>query len=182
MTASRPQAAVLLICLFIAGFVLGVGFSRRMPDVSAYDALIEEHAAAFDLDPNLLRALVATESGGDPEAISSAGAVGLCQLMPATAAEQATRLRMTDYTRERLTDPAVNLKLGASYLARQLRSFKGDLPFALGAYNAGGTNVRRWRRRAPHLRSRDVIRLEGFAETRGFVARVLTLRRQYANT
>lgn len=180
MSTSRAQAAALLVGLFTAGLVLGIGQSRRAPDVSAYDALIEENAQAFGLDPNLLRALVAAESSGDPEALSSAGAVGLCQLMPATAQEQATRLRIPDYRRERLTEPALNLRLGAAYLARQLRAFGGDKAFALAAYNAGGTNVRRWRRRAPHVSSRGVIRLEGFPETRGFVARVLGLQRHYA--
>ncbi len=180
MQATVLQAAVLLGAALVAGGVMGYARSRHLPDVSAYDGLITEQAKAFELDADLLRALVAAESGGDPHAVSRVGAVGLCQLMPATAREEATRLRLPDYEDARLTEPAVNLKLGASYLARQLRSFKGDLPFALAAYNAGGTNVRRWRRRAAHCPSREVILEEGFAETRGFLTRVLALRDRYA--
>lgn len=90
-------------------------------------------AARHGLDPKLLAALVAVESAFNADAVSPAGAVGLAQLMPATAAE----LGVTDRR-----DPAANLDGGATYLARQIARF-GDVRLALAAYNAGPERVAR---------------------------------------
>ncbi len=99
------------------------------PFAAAIAAAAERHG----LDPKLLRALVAVESAHRPEAQSPAGALGLTQLMPATAAE----LGVADPL-----DPDANLQGGAQYLARQLVRF-GDLRLALAAYNSGPERVGR---------------------------------------
>jgi soluble lytic murein transglycosylase len=100
--------------------------------------------------------------------------------MPATAREQAARLGIADYDDARLTEPALNLRLGAAYLARLVARYDGEVAFAVAAYNAGPGRVDRWRRRAPDLAPRDVIRREAYAETRGHVEKVLRLRARYA--
>lgn len=94
------------------------------------------HAAAerHGIDPKLFEALVNQESGFDPNAVSSAGAKGLTQLMPKTAAS----LGVTDPF-----DPAQSLNGGAKYLAQMMREFNGDTRLALAAYNAGPGAVRR---------------------------------------
>lgn len=177
-TSARWAAWLVAIC-FVLGITLGRLWYHRVPSLDSYREAIRTAAEEARLDPALLAALVASESGGDPDAVSRVGARGLCQLMPATAAEEARRIGIADYAPERLNEPALNLRLGASYLARQLKSFRGQVPFALAAYNAGGTNVRRWRRRAPDVGALQVVLREGFGETRGFVTRVLRLRSQY---
>ena len=116
-----------------------------------------------------------------PHVESKAGARGLMQLMPATAAEQARKLGMADYDDERLFDIDVNLKLGCGYLAYLLKRYDGAEPFALAAYNAGPTRVNRWREAAPDASPIDVIRREGFEETRTYVQRVLRYRDAYKN-
>ena len=93
---------------------------------------IAEAAAAQGLPTELLEALVWTESGFRPDAVSSAGATGLTQLMPATAAELGVDP----------TDPVQNLQGGARYLRQQLDRF-GSLDLALAAYNAGPGTVSR---------------------------------------
>lgn len=174
----------LAIGALVVALILGSWLGRRRvtqaPELADYTAAIERTAEEFGLDPHLLRALVAVESGGDPFAISRAGAVGLTQLMPATAREQATRLGVADFDEEQLTDPALNLRLGASYLARMLKRFDGDEAFALAAYNAGPQRVLRWREAAPDVSPRAVIEREGFAETRKHLRRVLRYRAEYA--
>jgi len=90
-------------------------------------------AARHGLDPKLLHALTLVESGYRAEVVSSAGAAGLTQLMPATARELGVADRF---------DPSANLAGGADYLARQLLRF-GDLKLALAAYNAGPARVAR---------------------------------------
>ena len=158
------------------------GWRRAGPaDLRPYEETIREAAEASDLDPALLRAVVAVESGGRPRVTSHRGARGLMQLLPSTAAEEARRLGLELDGELALEDPATNLRLGASYLARLLRRYDGQLPFALAAYNAGPSNLDRWRKRAPEATPLEVVLREGFDETRRYVLRVLDLQRHYAD-
>jgi soluble lytic murein transglycosylase-like protein len=97
----------------------------------AYAKVLEQVARAYDMSPHLLEALIWQESRGNPGAVSRAGAVGLTQLMPATARQLGVDPR----------DPAQNLAGGAAYLRQQLNRFNGDLEKALAAYNAGPGRV-----------------------------------------
>jgi soluble lytic murein transglycosylase-like protein len=125
---------------------------------TAYDSLIAAAAQRNGVDPALLKALIRQESGFDPNARSSAGATGLVQLMPATAAS----LGVTDPT-----DPAQSIDAGARYLRRQLDAFGGDQAKALAAYNAGPGAVSRYGGVPP------------YPETQQYVSRVLGYAAQY---
>jgi len=104
----------------------------RLPELDPpFRDAIAAAAARHGLDVKLLQALVLTESAYRPDAVSSAGAAGLTQLMPATARELGVEDRF---------DPAENLRGGADYLARQLRRFQ-DVRLALAAFNAGPARV-----------------------------------------
>ena len=115
--------------------------TTRRAWAAAYSrAFAEEVRAAAEperLDPLLLTALSREESTFDPEIVSWAGAVGLAQLMPGTAiiAHQAVFKKKLDF--QRLTEPALNLRLGARVLDDGLDDFGGLVPLALGAYNGG---------------------------------------------
>lgn len=124
-----------------------------------FGALIEALALSEGVDPALVRAVIAQESGYDPNAVSPAGAAGLMQLMPATA---------TDYglTPDERFDPAKNLRAGIRHLKMLQRLFNNDLDLVLAAYNAGQGNVIKYGRRIPP-----------FAETREYVRKV---QRYYA--
>jgi len=118
---------------------------------ASLSALVRREARAAGVDPALVVAVIAAESGFDPRATSRAGAAGLMQLMPATAAE----LGVTDRF-----DPVQNVRGGATYLRFLLERFGGDVSRALAAYNAGPGAVAS-RGAAP------------FPETARYVARVL---------
>lgn len=105
-----------------------------------FEGEVGDAAARHGIDPKLLRALVAVESASRPRAMSSAGAAGLTQLMPATAEDLGVADRF---------DVRANLAGGAEYLARQILRF-GDLRLALAAYNAGPERVARLGR-VPHI-------------------------------
>lgn len=120
-----------------------------------YGDEIEETAARHRLDGLLLAALVEAESSFLPDAVSPVGAVGLTQVMPATAAWLGGK--------GDLTDPDSNLELGARYLSRLIHRFDGNLELALAAYNAGPTNVLRYGGVPP------------FRETRSYVRKVLSI-------
>ncbi len=113
---------------------------------------IRRAAEGHGVDALLVAAIVEAESSFDPCAISRRGAVGLMQVMPATAGGAAL---------DRLTDPAVNVGLGTGYLRHLLDLYEGDLELALAAYNAGPANVRRYGGLPP------------FRETQHYVERVL---------
>jgi soluble lytic murein transglycosylase-like protein len=105
--------------------------ARLAPLSQPFGQPVAAAAERHGLDPKLLHALVTVESGYRADAVSRAGAAGLTQLMPATAADLGVSDRF---------DPQANLSGGADYLARQLLRF-GDLRLALAAYNAGPARV-----------------------------------------
>jgi soluble lytic murein transglycosylase len=160
------------------GRSVGALLHRAPPDLSRFDAALAGAAAESGVDADLLRGLVAAESGGDPRAASGKSAVGLLQLTLPTAAEVAPSLGLPEPDREDLEDPETNLRLGARYLSRLLARFR-DEAFAVAAYNAGPTPVRRWRDRAADVSAVDAIRREGYAETKNHVTRTLRFRDAY---
>lgn len=99
-----------------------------------YKGLIAEMAAKYDLSPELVAGVVYIESNFDKNSVSYAGAIGLMQLMPATARPLAKRLGLS---RVDLTDPRTNLELGCYYLRILLDQYDGHLPTALSFYNGG---------------------------------------------
>jgi soluble lytic murein transglycosylase len=103
----------------------------------AYRDLAKQSATDAGVSPLLLLSLVRQESFYDAEAGSTAGALGLTQVVPTTGDAIATQLGVTGFTASDLFRPKVSLRFGASYLATQLTSFDGDAYHALAAYNGG---------------------------------------------
>jgi hypothetical protein len=124
-----------------------------------YEAAIQGASELHDLDPALIKAVIHAESAFNPRAVSRKGAVGLMQLMPATARDLGVRPHNAEE----------NIHGGVRYLAGLLRKFSGNLPFALAAYNAGEENVRRYGGIPP------------FSETRMYVKKVLALKDKYSS-
>jgi len=118
-----------------------------MPEVGAperlrlADAILEESVAAA-LDPFLVLAVIAVESGFDPDARSSRGALGLMQLRPATLEREALRSRLSG---DGPGDPILNVRAGVRYFRRLTAAF-GDTDLALIAYNAGPNRLLRYLR------------------------------------
>ena len=108
--------------------------------ILAVQDIVDEAAREHAIDPSLINAMIWVESRFDPRAKSSAGARGLMQLMPATAAYLAKRMGENN---ARAYDPQFNVRAGALYLAQMLETF-GDERLAVAAYHAGPGNVKRW--------------------------------------
>jgi soluble lytic murein transglycosylase-like protein len=131
--------------------------ARWLAKATTYDAAIERAARASTLKPALVRAIIVVESGFNPHAVSRKGALGLMQLLPATARR---------YGAFNALDPEQNIAAGTRYLAALLTRFDQDLELALAAYNAGEAAVERYGRRIPPFR-----------ETRLYVPNVLQVYR-----
>ena len=121
-------------------------------------------SARFDVDPVLVMSVIRAESRFRPDSVSSAGAVGLMQLMPATADYVAEKLGMELGSRD-LFDPSINITLGVFYLRYLLDRF-GDVRTAVAAYNAGEGNVAMW------LKDDPALSRIPFGETSRYVQRV----------
>ena len=132
----------------------------------AYWPLMERNG--MDLDPLLLLAVGRKESKFDPKAVSPANAQGLLQIHPDTAT------RLTDGAVLDLTNPYVNITLGAHYITELLRRVRGRFPWALAAYNAGEEAAHSWRARFPSPDPILQIDLITFRETRNYVGFVLS--------
>lgn len=127
---------------------------EEIDERAVLEPIIQEAALLHGVDPDLIKAVIQTESRFDPRASSGAGAKGLMQLMPKTA--KAVGI-------EDPFDPRQNIFGGVKYLSQMMERYKGNTALALAAYNAGPGNVRRHRGVPP------------FRETRGYVSKIAKL-------
>jgi len=128
----------------------------RNPD--EFEPIITQCSTDYGIDRSLVKAVIHAESSYNPRAVSPKGARGLMQLMPGTAQE----LKVVNSF-----DPLENIRGGVKYLRFLLDTFRGDVPLALAAYNAGLSKVARYGGIPP------------YEETRNYVARVLSLQKNY---
>jgi soluble lytic murein transglycosylase len=124
--------------------------------------------------PEWAWAVIRQESRFIPHAVSSAGAVGLMQLMPATAKKVAARVRLgVSPTRQVLMTPRQNIVLGTAFLGSLLRKYDGNYAYASAAYNAGPGRVDKWRVKLGGVDCYAFVELIPFEETRDYTKRVL---------
>jgi len=128
------------------------GASNVVPIASSapsdYEPLIQKYAAQNALAPSLVKAVIQTESGGNPRSVSGAGAMGLMQLMP----ENVKEAGISDPF-----DPEQNIAAGTKQLAGLLSQYHGDLDLALAGYNAGPGNVRKYGGVPPFTETQNYI-------------------------
>ena len=161
----RTVITLIVLALLFAGFLYGLTILYPI----RYSEIIKEFAEKYDLPPELIYAVIHTESRFRAEAVSRVGASGLMQLMPATAESVAGRIGLTQPID--LVDPRTNIELGSWYLRDLIDRFE-VLDTALAAYNAGRGRVAGWLR--DESLSSDGVNLDHipFGETRRYVERV----------
>lgn len=149
--------------------VKGKGRDPSALQFPGYDAAkphLEAAALAQSLDPELVIAVAAAESAFNEKAVSRKGALGLMQVMPATAERYGVAARPASEGEHVAMEPKVNAQIGSRYLADLLRMFDGDKELALAAYNAGEGAVMKYGRQIPP-----------YPETQQYVAKVMRLYR-----
>lgn len=164
---------VMLVILSIAGYNIAMRYIYPL-EMTDY---VEKYSEEFGVDQSLVYAIIKCESGFEPGAKSSAGAVGLMQLTEETFND--VRQMVDDgeeYTfSEDATDPEINVRYGTRYLKFLLEFFDGDKVAAIAAYNAGMGNVKEWMGGKPTLNVEDIE----FEETKSYVKKVLTAEQKY---
>jgi soluble lytic murein transglycosylase-like protein len=166
-SSSRAAGRVAVLSPWRAAVGVPRGLQRLLYPV-AYPDEVTAESRRYSLDPLLLLSLIHQESRYDPLAISYADARGLTQVMPATGAAVARALGIPDVTADDLYTPSLSVRLGAFYLAEQVKTFDGDLLHALAAYNAGAGPVPRWSASDPDL----FVERIGYSQTREYVRQI----------
>lgn len=141
-----------------------VNFFERSKSYKAVSPLLKEASLKHGIDYSLLKALITAESGFNPDAVSPKGAVGLMQLIPPTAERYGVSSSKGVTIEAKLTDPKVNIRAGARYLADLIKMFPGRLELAIAAYNAGEGAVQRAGNKIPN-----------YPETQNYVKTVMQL-------
>jgi soluble lytic murein transglycosylase len=176
----------MLLLVFVATLAVAVVAAMPLFKVAVSEfgfplhdqAVIRQQAAEKHLDPALIAAVIYAETKFDPRT-SSAGAVGLMQILPQTARFLAHRSGATTFTTADLATPAVNIAYGAYYLRYLLDIYRGSTVLALAAYNGGEANVGRWLAAArAHGHDFGITDIP-FPETRAYVHKVLGARDEY---
>jgi len=139
----------------------------------AYREDVVRNASANAIPESLVYAIMRTESNYLPAALSPAGAVGLMQIMPATAET------ISKGDGSKLTRPELNIRLGARHLKDLLAAYDNNLMLAVAAYNAGSGNVKRWQKGFGGLPRDEFVESIPFAETREYVKKVVSAMELY---
>ena len=134
---------------------------------------VSQLAQTRGLNPYLVLSIIRQESAFNPAAVSSSGARGLMQLMPATAQELLTKLKLPQESASRLHDPQLSITLGTHYFAGLMQRYQGNLVLALTGYNAGPARASRWREQWPGVPTDEFIERIPLDETRNYVKLIL---------
>jgi len=145
---------------------LTVAMMNASPTYQAVQGKLAAASTSHGVDCDLLKALVVTESAFDTKAVSNKGAVGLMQILPATARRYGVRSEPGLSVASKLTDPELNIQTGTRHLANLLRLYGGQTELALAAYNAGEGAVTRAGNRIPN-----------YQETQQYVKKVMSVYR-----
>lgn len=133
-------------------------YLSRHPGLAKVESLLADAAREFAIDPALLKAVMAAESGFNPNAVSPKGAIGLMQIMPATAERYGLQGDRKRTLEQKLTDPKTNIRLAARYLRDLHKLFPSRPELVIASYNAGEGAVQKYRNSIPP-----------YAETRNYV-------------
>ena len=135
-------------------------YLMQHPNLKKYAPLLDQAAQDYGVEPALLKAVMAAESGFNPTAVSPKGAVGLMQLMPATAERYGLAGDARKSIHQKLTDPKTNIRLGARYLRDLRLLFPGKPDLVIASYNAGEGAVQKYRNTIPpYPETRNYVQL-----------------------
>lgn len=171
MRSYRFLIPIFLIVVSAAAF-LYLEFPLAVMRPVFYKDKINLYSRQYGVDPLFVISIIKVESNFSKSAKSRDGAVGLMQLMPATAVELASDLGYRGFAAADLTDPDINIRLGVYYISRLQKEFDGNEILTLAAYNAGIGKTKEWRSENPLLEAdeNDIP----YAETREYVKSVRT--------
>ena len=129
---------IAIVCIVVLWLYRNIAYPRKYKDI------VEQAASIYNVDPNLIYAVIKQESKFDKNAVSHSGAKGLMQLMDATAYDMARNIDSIDDKSYDIYDPYTNITLGTRYISYLINHFEGNYYLAVVAYNAGMGNTKEW--------------------------------------
>jgi soluble lytic murein transglycosylase len=173
---------LLILIVLVMDMAVGVWWWRRWRE-NRFDNHIIQAARRYGVAPALIKAVIWKESSFNPRACGRAQEMGLMQIRLPAASEWAAAEQRRELQSEILFDPATNITVGAWYLAKLLKRYTTtDYPivFALADYNAGRSNVLRWKHGTGNTNSTDFLAQMDFPGTKKYVTEILQRERHYA--
>jgi soluble lytic murein transglycosylase-like protein len=135
-------------------------FLSQHPNLKKYEPLLNQAALEFSLEPALLKAVMAAESGFNAKAVSPKGAIGLMQVMPATAERYGVQGDLKQSIEQKLADPKINIRLGARYLRDLRKMFPKRQELVIASYNAGEGAIQKYKNNIPpYPETRNYVQL-----------------------
>ena len=179
MNLNRRTSSRVLLILILVVVAIGLGFLgdhlitliEKQIYPRDYSAYVEAASEAYSVPEPIIYALIKCESDFNPSAVSSAGAVGLCQIMPDTFLWLTDQVLFEHFEAGMLYDPETNIRYGTYYLSRLYDRY-GRWDLALAAYNGGPGNVDKWLEDDSYADGEGGLRRIPFKETRQFVKKV----------
>lgn len=140
---------------------------------------VKKYSQKYDLQPELVMAVIKTESGFNENAVSKKGASGLMQIMKPTANWVNEKINIKDYSYDRIKEPEINIEIGCWYLSSLMKSHNNDLTQVIAAYNAGSSNVTKWINDERYSKTGDSLDSIPFEETSKYVEKVRKNKKVY---
>lgn len=157
------------ICIVVLWIYRNVVYPRKYKDI------VEQACSIYNVDPNLIYAVIKQESKFNPNAVSHSGAKGLMQLIDTTAQDMAENINSIDKNNLDIYDPYTNIFLGTKYISYLINHFDGNYYLAITAYNAGMGNTKAWLNREykDYATFSDVYECIEYSETKNYLSNVI---------
>lgn len=183
--ALRFLIAIIIISI-ISFLIIDKGnFVLKLAYPVKYTTYVSTFSKANNIDPFLVLAVINSESGFDPNAVSPKNAIGLMQIRENTGDWVAKKLNLQDYSKDKLFSPETNIRIGCWFLSGLINEFDNNIELALASYNAGSGNVTKWIEDKRISKNNLIVNDIPFKETREYVKKVKKLqvvyRRLYEN-
>lgn len=170
--------AIMLSQIYLPEYINDINnFSTQVAQLAyprGYRQLIEEYSKKYNVDPNLIYAIILAESTFKSDSVSRANAIGLMQIIPLTGKFVASIAGLKDFTPEMLFDPEINLGLGIKYLSLLQEQYNSNLVLMLAHYNAGPLNLNNWLKNFNPNEVDIFVENIPFNETRDYIKKVIT--------
>lgn len=171
--------ALFFLCLLVVFLLLDAPVIWKAMYPVYYKEEIRKSARQFEVDPYLIMAIIQVESKFDKNRVSKKGAIGLMQVMPATAEWAIRQTKMSPMAVDYLDEPDTNIFLGTWYVSFLYEMFNHNPYAVIAAYNAGPGNVKKWIERGVWDGTPEHISQIPFGETRHYVQRALYYKQRY---
>lgn len=160
---------IIFICIAIVWIYRNIIYPKKYQDI------VEQASNIYNVDPNLVYAIIKQESKFNINATSQSGAKGLMQLMDATAYDMARNIDSIDQKNYDIYDPYINIFLGTRYISYLISHFEGNYYLAIVAYNAGMGNTKTWLNKdySDYKTFSDVYECIKYDETRNYLDNVI---------